>query len=117
MCGASPLRCGTVRRVTLDQEWTMGPMSTPHPYGQYPPPVYQPAPRRPWSHLAISGFVASLIGLGLIGLPVSIAGVVVTQRKPWYKGSGLAIVGIFLGLFWSYMNIQFIGGMLGWLTV
>lgn len=82
---------------------------------QYPyPPAYVAPPRRPWSHLAITGFVFSFIGLGLVGLPASIAGVVATQKKPYLRGSGLAIIGIFLGLFWAYMNVQWVVGMLSW---
>lgn len=101
-------------------------MSAPTPYPT--PQHHQPAPyygppgtysgghfipaKRPFSQLAIGGFLASFFGLGLLGLPMSIAGLVVTQRHPHYRGSGLAVVGIVLGVGWAIFNITFIGTMI-----
>lgn len=84
--------------------------------GAYPPPgyYYPPPPRRPWSSLAVGGFITSLLGLGLIGLPASIAGIVVTQRHPQLRGSALAILGTVIGIPWAVINVNVLGAMLGY---
>ena len=82
----------------------------PLPPQDYAPQYYVPLPRAPFSQLAIGGFVASLIGLGLLGLPLSIAGLVATQRKG-LRGAGLAVVGILVGCVWAFFNIAFLSAM------
>lgn len=102
-------------------------MSTPTPYpaphdpraaqqpyaqpGTYSGGYFIPV-KRPFSQLAVFGFVASFVGLGLIGLPLSIAGLVVTQRHPHYRGSALAIFGIVIGAIWAVFNVSLIGAAL-----
>ena len=84
------------------------PLPPQMPYG-----YYQPAPPpRPFSQLAIGGFIASLFGLGILGLPLSIAGLVATQRHN-LRGTALAIIGIVIGAGWAFFNITLIGTLIG----
>lgn len=106
IAGIAPLRTPGVLHTSRMSSNAPHPQQHPYPPAPYGPQGYYPPPPRPYSQLAVSGFIASLIGLGLIGLPVSIAGVVVTQRKPYLRGSALAIIGVVLGIFGAIFNIQ-----------
>jgi hypothetical protein len=82
------------------------PLPPQMPYGYYQPPP----PPRPFSQLAIAGFIASLVSLGILGLPLSIAGLVATQRHN-LRGTVLAVLGIILGTGWAIFNVSFLAAL------
>ncbi|MCL2869454.1 DUF4190 domain-containing protein [Candidatus Saccharibacteria bacterium] len=70
-----------------------------------PPPVYQPQPQQPIQQqsgsnvLAILGFIFAFL-MPLIGLILSIIGLVKSKQKTG-KGKGLAIAGIIISIVWG----------------
>lgn len=88
-------------------------MSNPvPPPAAYPPQPYYWAPPKPFSGWAITGFIASLLTIGLIGLPLSIVGLIDTGRGN-KRGTGLAVAGTVLGLFWAAVNVVFLSNLIG----
>ena len=57
-----------------------------------------------YSHLAVTGFVLSLVGLGLVGLPVSVLALGGVERGK-KRGSGLAVAGLALGSLTALPNV------------
>ena len=75
----------------------------------YQPAYYAPY-RQPLSAAAVTGFVLSLLGIGVIGLIVSIGGLVETRRDA-RRGRGLAVAGVVLGVIATAWNLTLLWAM------
>ena len=76
----------------------------------YQPTYYTPAYRPPLSAAAVTGFVLSLLGIGVPGLIVSIGGLVET-RGDAKRGRGLAVAGVVLGVIATAWNLVILWAM------
>ena len=91
---------------------TQHPTNTPPTVHGYWPPA---PPRRPFSGWAITGFVASLLSLGIVGFPLSIYGAVHAGRRN-LRGQGLAVAGILIGSVWAFVNVTWIAALISTFT-
>ena len=74
-------------------------------YG-YPQAGYS-APPQPYSGTAIAGFVVSLVGVGVVGLILSVLGLKDTKNGQ-KRGRGLAVAGVVIGALGTLLQLVFI---------